>query len=252
MIINKDLQSLTERIKSSHERVEKSAEVMVENMIECGLMMVEAKLLVPKGEWGKYVSDTLGIHRKTAGTYIRFATHADVLRKKKPATIHHARRLLADLGIPAVNDVSEKKAEARRMRKKWMSYQEIADHFEVPKSTVSYWLNAEKLNKNKKKHHAQMQRAKQKMRDDERKRIMKRHSGKTAFDKQMGVAYASVRKALEALQQVQDDNEKSKHTHEMVGKAMATLYRAEDYIIASSREGHKRTAGWNNVLEALT
>lgn len=225
------LNTLTTSIRQYHMQVERNGEALVESMVRCGQLMLKAKLMVPKGEWGKYVSDVLGIHRKTAGTYIRFATYAEELRVHNPTTIHHARQILNRLGVPSVNDVSENKVEARKMKKRGMTYQEIANHFGVPKSTISYWLNAERLNANKRKHSKLATKAKRMQEAERLKRAMRE-----AKDTDLSEAYSYVRKALEALQRAQKLNENDlRETKDHMSKAMSALYRAEDDIIAASK-----------------
>lgn len=222
------LNEVTASIRRCHLQVEKNGEALVESMIRCGQLMLQAKSLVPAGQWGKYVSEVLGIHRKTAGTYIRFATYAEELRQKSPTTVHHARQVLADLGVPSVNDATNNKKEARAMKKLGKTYQQIADHFGVPKSTVSYWLNSENLNANKRKHSKLAQRAKK---AEEMKRL--KRSMKAAKDTDLSEAYSLVRKALEALQKAQEAS--TGDASQSISKAMSALYQAEDDIIAASR-----------------
>lgn len=228
--VESKIDQLTKTILLQHNRCKLSASELVERMIECGESMLKLKNLVPHGKWHEYVRSHLDMHPKTAGTYIRFASYSQTLREHQPTSVHHARKVLSEIGMPAVNDASEQRKIAKKLRKQGMTYPEIAEKMGVPHSTVSYWLNTERYKRHRDKAHAQMRGAKAALLREQAKKSLKEAKG-TELER----AYSLLRKSIEALQRFQSAGGDSQETHQHVGRAMASLYRAEDLIVSASK-----------------
>lgn len=216
---------IADEILEINAQIHASMTKTIDHMIECGHKLIEAQALVPKGEWGEWSKERLGLHRKTVSTYIRFARYEDLLRDRGITTSIDARKLLATLDLPRANSAEHFALEAKAMRRQGKTIAEIADYFGVSHARVSQWIDRESF----------MRRArKQRVKTAKAKRLLKQHEDKKAVkrsDKGVADAYAHVRKALEALQSVEAKGEKL----QSINKAILRLYDAEDMIVRASK-----------------
>ncbi len=64
----RDLNTITTEILTIHRQTEQT---VVNNAIEIGRRLVEAKAMVPHGEWGEYIKTRLGYSQSTANNFMR-------------------------------------------------------------------------------------------------------------------------------------------------------------------------------------
>lgn len=220
----KSLDQLAEQIKHQHGLVTVHLKNTLDRMIDCGHLLIEAQDQVPRGQWVKWSTEKLGIHRKTVSTYIRFARYQDLLVEHNVKTAIDARHLLGQLELPSANSSEHFAKEAQRMRAQGKSVNEIAKHFNVTHARVSQWTNRKKSLANNLRAQKKRAKANKLLKRSEDAKIVKK-SGK-----ELAEAYTLVRKALQLLSTVDD---KSILPH--VNSALRGLHMAEDGIVAASR-----------------
>ncbi len=217
------IEVLAERIRANYTIAEASAAKMVEAMIAVGRDLMEARALVPEGKLNEWAKTEVGMHPKTVRTYIRFATHADLLREHQPNGTLEARKLLTQMGVPQINSADVLRQEAIRLKKEGLTQKEIAERLQVSRPRVSQYLNADKHKaRDTARQRERQAAAKARARELQAKAVTK------AGNKNAAEAYSLTRKALQELDRAFASTPENKHKY--LRHAMEALYRAEDNI----------------------
>jgi hypothetical protein len=107
--------------------------------IACGAALIEARELIPEGEWHRWVGNNLDIGTSAAGRLMRIASHRDILMaaESKPRSINAAIRYLSQAGTPAASKGGTGRrpsfdvAEAKRLHGLGMTFKDIGQVLDV-------------------------------------------------------------------------------------------------------------------------
>lgn len=140
------LAQLAETIRREYAATRRSAEEMLRHAIACGHALIEAKELVPKGEWTRWLEDVspLGLTPGTLHAYIRLAhleEHVD------PTASMDTNKMLLR-GLPGVSKgrklgvvPEEKDTAIEAIRAGEVTITEAASRLHVSRQTVAAWVN---------------------------------------------------------------------------------------------------------------
>jgi hypothetical protein len=153
------LSSLVAVIAEHHERAMEAGRALLEHAIACGDALLEAKALVPPGEWTQWVETNLpdGVRLTMTRNYMRLAALKE--RVDPDLSVAGNIRLLAGVegvakGTPRIAE--DIKDEARRMKDEGVPIAEIARRLDTTKHSVRAWTipgEAEKFSENSKRSH---------------------------------------------------------------------------------------------------
>lgn len=243
-VVDERLTQLAFTINREHTLAYQKAVEALEHAIRCGEALIEAREIVPDGEWTRWVEANLSIATGTMHRYIRVATYKQHLldADKKPASINAAIGYLKAIGAPAASTGRNGRsptfdvAEAKRLRKQGMTYEQIGELLGV--SDVAIWRQltpgATKRaiaisNRNRKRRRLEREAFEQTQRD---KRVAR--AGGAAAE-----AYALLRRCAAALDQALSDA-KDDEERKTLRDALAHAHRAEDSIVLALRLERQR------------
>lgn len=218
------LRVLRQRIERAHKRIIADRNDVVSSAVECGQWLTEARELVDT-EWVAWMRENLTVHPTTAYVYMRLYRHREQIADQP--TIDAAVRLLSTASLSP-----EAIAEIRRLYDNGHGLKQtaLAEMFGVRKSTINYHVHAESRNRVKTVQRATRYRATQALQREQQHQTIKTAGGP------LSVAYGHVRKALEALQRA-DGEEQSYERRRYVQEAIARAYEVEDAIVAANKTG---------------
>lgn len=221
------LDELVKTINREHDAVMDAAQSVVAHAILAGEALIQAKALVPHGQWEAWTGQQFpDRHGKTLRLYMRLARNADAIREANPKTITAAQRLIVGESFIAGND--ELRAEARRLKREGLSVNEICAKLGRSKPTIYAWLDPKEAEKRRRRKKQESRRARRALHRQERDAAARKAGGSISH------GYANVRKALEALTEAQlteaDTEAKSEIAH-----AIERLHLAEDHIVRASK-----------------
>ncbi len=229
-VIETPLGLLAETALREHEMVEQHAGAMVEHAILAGEALLEAKLLVPVGEWEEWLNNlfpTKGLSMPRL--YMRLARFSDEVREGNPPTIVAARRIIS--GGPYQTIDPRLCQEARRLRQSGMTYEKIGSELGVATSTALKWADPRTAEKRSKHARAQTVKAKRLLAMEDRAKAAKAAGG------DLSNGYAFVRRALQALDNATVTDVRARKA---LNEAIHRLYDAEELIGHAIRNGGKR------------
>lgn len=140
------LADLAATINSEHDLAYRAVLDALDHAVRAGEALLEARRLVPEGQWSKWIKANLAMPSAAVGRYIRIATHRETLfaAGQRPKSINGALTYLREIDAPPsvppgrngrrpTFDVSE----ARRLRGQGMKYSDIGGVLGV--SDVAVW-----------------------------------------------------------------------------------------------------------------
>lgn len=222
------LPELARGIEQEHQLVVQAGTSMIEHAIKAGEMLVEAKAKVEHGEWERWLLQNFpDRHPKTHRLYMRLATHQKIVRELNPARLSDAHALLA--GRPQKAHAATVKDEARELRKRGLTYQQIADQLGVSTYAVQASINP-KYDENRRRRRQQETAAgRRALHRSERDRAFKAKGGALAE------AYSLLRRALQeadrALETAKDRDVKA-----AVRTAITRMHLAEDELTKAVKQ----------------
>lgn len=221
------LDELANTVRREHALAANASMQVVEHAIRAGEALNDAKTLVPRGGWERWLVDEFpDRHPKTLRTYMRLAKHADTVRGAHPLTIKAADRLLIGESFRPADD--ELRDEAKKLRAKGMTLKAIATELGVSQNAVSLWLNPKLAERRRNQRRQESRAARRALHRQERDRAVKRAGGDIA------ASYAFIRRAALALEEAaygETDREVRNH----LNSALERAYRVEDEIVRASK-----------------
>jgi Protein of unknown function (DUF3102) len=91
------LQQLAADINAGHRKILASIRQSVEQAIETGALLIEAKKLMRRGDWWTWVGDNCEFSYRMSQVYSRLAKHQELVRKTPDHTITTALRAIHDV-----------------------------------------------------------------------------------------------------------------------------------------------------------
>ncbi len=170
------LEALEETVQREHEACLIAAKTTFDHAVRAGEALLQIRdLLLPTGQWTKWVEERFPMHKSQAYTYMRVATYRHLI--PEGTGIGAANKLVEGLsaidggpGRARVADIT--KEEAQRLRVAGASYKQIAKQLGASVSTVHYWFNDGTRSQKDK-------RARQALKKQEQARALKRVVNKT-------------------------------------------------------------------------
>lgn len=221
------LVELANTVRREDQLASQAGVALVEHAVNAGKALIEAKRLVPHGEWEEWLKEQFpDRHTKTLRLYARLARHEDVLIAKRPSTITAAQRLIA--GETLRPPGHELRDEAKKLAKQKVPQREIADRLGVSPTTIGAWLNPAIAERRRQRLRQESRFARRARHRAERDAAVKRVGGDVAE------AYTFVRRAALALEEAGCDAP-NREVKGHLDAALGGLYRVEDEIVRASR-----------------
>lgn len=233
--VDSTLADLASSINGEHQLVIAKLRQSLEHAITCGALLLDARRLVPAGQWEAWIRDNLECGKWTVTAYSRLAIHRDeLLIPNGPITIDAGLRYLKELGVPPrpnplILDVDVK--QLRRLRSEGMSFQKIGEVMGVSRKTVMKRLDPsyhKKWNEQQSRSRRRTERARALLAAKERDAAVKRHGGSAAE------AYALLRRCALVLDGAIADSNDFQES-EAMRLALAATHKAEDEIVRALR-----------------
>lgn len=247
MTVVGDLAHLRERINKEYAEVIGGVRVALDHAILCGEALIQARALVPEGEWMAWANDNLEMTYRTANTYMRLATYRQHFTE--PMSIDRAVKLLREMVVPAlpsggnygryVKVTPEIAKEAWRIRQREkLSWAVIAERYGCEAQTLARHCDPElrrevqsRLETARKRRLA----AKRALAAQERERAVRESKGPAS------TAYGLIRRALQLLDQA-TPKATNREEKRALTEAMGYLHRGEDAIVVALQAARTRAA----------
>lgn len=243
VVNTRDLDTLAIVINTEHAACEQSAVDAVQHAVNCGLALLDARAVVPDGEWGPWCTAHLRVGMAMVRVYMNIAEHRELIRGSRSTS--EARRILRALApggglttgrtrrgkhIP-----DEKKSplvkEAKRLHAQGRSYREIGIELDVARGTVQYWLDPAYGRRNVERERArkkEQREARAALERERRSQAVKAHGGPTAD------AYALLRRAALRVDEAIGGGVDAA-TKAALRDALSAIHKAEDGIVRALR-----------------
>ena len=230
-VVVSSLSDLTERIQIEHRLVQESLQSGLVHAIRAGDALIEAKSVVPQGDWLVWLTKNVDVSESAAQIYMRLSKYQEQLPSDVGVT--QARFFLRGLpkaaGFTGYSD--DIKAEARKLRATSnMSYVTIAEMLDVSHSIVAIWCDkdyAQRHAMGKRRHAIQRKRERRALfliEKESRRRNAAKAAGGAIHD-----AYSHLRLSAEALDKAIDEA-KNHDVASSLRDARNRIYAAEDRI----------------------
>lgn len=221
------INQLSQIILSEHDAVVAAGQSMVEHAIHAGEALLEAKSLIPRGQWSEWLATNIPLSASVPNVYMRIAKYVEVVRAGNPPTIKAARRMLIGLDEPGklhfASDEEREiiKRDAQPLRAQGMSYKQIGIELGVP----AHWVNQLLSPAAQKRRLALAKRrsvaARGALAREERRKAVARAGGK------LEEAYSLIRRALQIVDGYAAQSEQGKKYR---NEALHRLMDAEERI----------------------
>lgn len=202
---------------------------MIEHAIRAGEGLIEAKRLVPRGEWEQWILDQFPDQNfRSVRGYMRLARHQEEVRQLQPANLNQAFLLLKDRKNLTYDPDLKEEVERLWATGEFSSCRSLAAHLGTNYYSVWRWLNPEKAARQRARARAQSKAGRRLLQRKEREAAVTRHGGPLAG------AYTHIRKALQDLQTA-SETESNRDVRREIASAMQSAYNAEDRITKAVR-----------------
>lgn len=221
LVIDPQLDALAEQIKHEHTAAKEAIISSFEHMIRCGELLSQARALVPAGNWNNWAEHEVGLHPKTVRTYIRYFNHRELLIENGIESGAAARRLLARMDLPRVNDSTPLRKQAQELRAAGWPVRDIGLKLGVSDARVSQWCNFDE--------HKRRDRAKKKEIQEALNLKKQRDRDKKIREKSDPIreAYVLVRKALSIIEHERATGTESRKAARIID----AMYQVEDLLV---------------------
>lgn len=213
--------------------------------IAAGGALTEAKRQVPDGHWMDWVATNIDYSLGVVGTFMRFHRYEEhLLASPTPLTVRSAAAYIVGLprmqnfGNTKVKLTPEVKTQIKAMHGSGATYHEIGECLGIAWSSVKKELDPEyrKLCMEANRRYRQKKRAAQRaLARQERDAAVAATGGEPA------AAYASLRKAIAAIDKAVDGSTDAEEREELRA-AMSAMHKAEDAIVRALRIGRREAA----------
>jgi hypothetical protein len=184
------LGTLAETVNREHELVLEAGTAMVAHAIKAGEALLKAKELVGHGGWERWLVENIA----------DFVGGSD-------SRIDQDRR-----------------DDARLLRKRGLTYQQIADELGCTRDSAFRWCNPKAEERARRRHQMQSMAGRRALNRQKRDRAVRKAGGALAE------AYSLIRKTLEALEQAETEA-KGREQRAHISSAAHRLHNAEDEIV---------------------
>lgn len=227
------LSELAGIVNAEHGATYEAAKMTVQHAIAAGDALLEARLLVPRGNWMRWCDDNLDLSFSAVNRYTRLAQFKDqILVAGGPTSLRQAAHWLSTLqvGYQSTYHVYDDRDvdEVKQLRDQGMTYRAIAEKTEINKSTVHAMINPSETKRQK--HLKRMRRARAALRVQERDDAVKKIGGSAA------TAYAALRRVSIVIDRAIVDSDDNMFCEAMRSAQTAT-HKAEDEIVRALRIG---------------
>lgn len=144
------LDSLAASIVLHHHAVQGHARATLDHVIACGEDLIQARNIVPQGQWRAWLRENVGLDKGTVGMYQRIATFSDELRAAGIDKVQAAREYVRDhdliLSISNTGRATppEIVLEIRALGEQGLSHRKIGRQLGVGKTSVGRILRNER------------------------------------------------------------------------------------------------------------
>jgi predicted transcriptional regulator len=221
------LDELAAQIDLAHRGFTESATAAVEHAIRAGELLLEARDVVPYGEWTVWLAHNVEVTAQHAQTYMRVARNAELVRRENPPSLKAANKLLTRASVRDVRVDPTLRLEAQRLRRDGLKHDEIAVELRFSQATISRWLNPSNEAKYRKKKAITSKAGRAALRRQERINDARKAGGSIAK------SYGLIREVLDELQRA--EAEYTGETRKSIKTAMHILYKVEDHIAKATR-----------------
>lgn len=234
------LDELVVQIGNEHQSVSATMTAALSHAIRAGELLIEAKEIVPFGQWDKWLAERCAtewnLSLEWARSYMRIARNRELIEDNQIESLAAARRFLTVSGVGDSRVDPVKRTEAVVLRQQGLKQQEIADKLGVSQGTITRWLDPAKEKKYKETYRRTWIAARQALKRETAKRQAREIGG------DLGEAYSLLRRCLDSLERAAADHDSD--TRREIRSAMHSMYNAEDALnraLAHSRSS-KRVA----------
>lgn len=126
-----------------HRLVVQSGHAIVEHAILAGEALLEAKVLVGRGGWTRWLAEAFEQSPKTANDYMRIARYKEFVRESRPDGLNAATRLLREHEVARPRDVhnDDVRDQAATLSYQGVPRRDIAALLGTSPEQVTYLLN---------------------------------------------------------------------------------------------------------------
>ncbi len=194
------LSDLTEQIQTEHRLVQEGLQSALAHAIRAGGALIEAKFLVPQGDWLVWLTENVDVGEAAAQIYMRLSRYQEQIPPELGIT--QARLFLRGLpkGIGFQGYPDDIKTEARNLRKSGLTLAAVGEILDVSPTIVHIWCDkgyAKRHTSHKRRHAIQRKRERRALflaEKDTRRRNAAKAVGGSIHD-----AYSHLRLNAEAL-----------------------------------------------------
>ncbi len=229
-----NLDSLRDTANNEHQLVVTAAGEMIQHALVAGHALIQARELVPYGQWMQWVEHEFVGSVSNANFYRRLAMNEALVLQSGTRTLREANRFLtehAEITTPMPRTgslVEQRRQEILDLKQTGIKCDEIASIMGVSTGTV-YNLARKDWKRVNRQRNASRKQATRALKRQERDRAASKVGG------DMSEAYALVRKTALTLQRAVE-GASNKQAREHLGRALDRLYRCEDEISRAIRE----------------
>lgn len=235
--VSRQLSDLAAIARSEDDLAMGAAADAVGHAIQAGLALIEARDQLDHGSWHPWLQENWGRSLNRAQSYMRLARYREIVEAGAPPTILAATKMLVG---HADNRIDPRlKEEAKRLRRSGKTWADIADELGRSASVIRRWVDPRTAEHERRRAARRSKAAIRALREKERTAQVRRIGGDLSH------AYSAIRKALEALE-CAAAIERNAESRQSIRSAMASLYNAEDKVVAASStskpQGSRRAA----------
>ena len=203
----------------------------LQHWFAAGEALMEARMMVPPGEWLRWVSANFNGQRSRAQTLIRFATYRQQIEAEGLKEIDNVSVYLR--GLPDANSRGRPKDDARaaegvRLRKAGLTFREIGDLLGVAPGTVMRWQDPERYRLIARERMARSRARQRAVRDAEKQK--KRDAAVRKEGGPLADTYSFIRRGLQSADKAHEQA-KDRERRACISAAIAKMHGAEDEII---------------------
>lgn len=241
------LEEIAALINGSHDIAEQHFRKSVNHALAAGHALLQARELIPSGEWTAWCRANLTLSDETVRRYSLLALHHKVIERHCPSSIKGAELLLRrlDLGMSHPGgSVSPRQspwspeiiAEVKRLHGEgWPITQiEAALGGSPSRKAISYILDPQRQQEIARKYHQKRKEQKRMLKWAREQRLKqeeaaRRRDSVQTRGKSAALAYSLIRQALQALQCAYDETGDADFK-KAISSAMQSVYNAEEAV----------------------
>jgi hypothetical protein len=198
----------------------------IRHFIRAGAFLLEARSRFAHGEWIPWLEQNWDSSITLAQVYMRLARNRELLALEQPRTLSEAQRLISGFTRPQLDPRMVERI--RELREAGMSFRDIGESVGMHRDTVRRYADPKVMERDRQRAKRKTKAYHRAVAQERRERDVREAGGEIAK------AYALVRKALQACELASGEDQ-SRERRQAIRSAMASLYGAEDQLVAASR-----------------